>query len=101
MATSKKGGVLILDFKDEDAITTTSKKTKEYFFSKILNTMGKEIKIINLDSPEFGITREMILTIVGVSNYPNEIGLYYIDNEGVGNKSIKFDADGDVYINEI
>lgn len=70
MATSKKGGVLILDFKDEQTISSDDRNPtnlKKDWFSIIKKSKGKILTLINYEDAPSNSVRDDINTISYVS----------------------------------
>lgn len=75
MATSKKGGYIILDFKNEDMIEDANGSTllRQDMYNKIKRSYGKELRIINMQDAYDNVSREMIVT--STTYYINDIGV--------------------------
>lgn len=71
MATSKKGGHIILDFKDEPLIGTNTQLVSRDWYSAIVNSRGKEIRLINYGDTSEDIERDYVVT-VGVVIFGDE-----------------------------
>lgn len=71
MATSKKGGHIILDFKDEPLIDTNTQLVSRDWYSAIVNSRGKEIRLINYGDTSEDIERGYVVT-VGVVSFGDE-----------------------------
>lgn len=63
MATSKKGGHIILDFKDEPLIGTNTQLVSRDWYSAIVNSRGKEIRLINYGDMAEDIERGYVVTV--------------------------------------
>lgn len=63
MATSKKGGYIILDFKDEPLIGTNTQLVSRDWYSTIVNSRGKEIRLINYGDTSEDIERGHVVTV--------------------------------------
>lgn len=97
MATTIKGGTLILDFKEENLISDVREnpsKLKGNFFDKLERCNGKNVKLINLADEDDFIVRSD--TINGV-----KVGFFISNNKKTYSLSFtSINSFIDLYINE-